>query len=166
MRRLTNFYDFRFKWTATAAIGIHPTKAWLWQLVNFKNAIWTWGHFRRTICNKKFFLSLIKDWKKTYIRISSTKWKIRYANHKFSFSHEYLKHQTALFKHFWSLKNKGLTPEIQWSILKKSNTPKCFDSNLCLEEKIQIMTCAVPEKLLNQRCELIARCRHWNKFRL
>ena len=34
------------------AIGIHPTKAWLSQLVNFKNAIWTWRHFRRTICNK------------------------------------------------------------------------------------------------------------------
>ena len=41
MRWLTDFYDFRFKWTATAAIGIHPTKAWLSQLVNFKNAIWT-----------------------------------------------------------------------------------------------------------------------------
>ena len=52
MRWLTNFYDFRFKWTATAAIGIHPTKAWLSQLVNLKNAIWTWGHFRRTIRNK------------------------------------------------------------------------------------------------------------------
>ena len=26
---LTNFYDFRFKSTTTAAIGIHPTKAWL-----------------------------------------------------------------------------------------------------------------------------------------
>ena len=26
------FYDFRFKWTATAGIGIHPTKAWLSQL--------------------------------------------------------------------------------------------------------------------------------------
>ena len=51
MRWLTIFYDFRFKWTVTA-IGIHPTKAWLSQLVNFKNAIWTWGHFRRTICNK------------------------------------------------------------------------------------------------------------------
>ena len=50
MRWLTNFYDFRFKWTATAAIGRHPTKAWLSQLVNFKNAIWTWGHFRRMIC--------------------------------------------------------------------------------------------------------------------
>ena len=52
MRRLTNMYDFRFKWTATAAIGIHPTKDWLSQLVNFKNAIW---HFRRTICNRIWF---------------------------------------------------------------------------------------------------------------
>ena len=55
MRWLTNFYDFIFKWTATAAIGIHPTKAWLLQLVIFKNAIWTWGHIRRTICNKIVF---------------------------------------------------------------------------------------------------------------
>ena len=41
MKWQTKFYDFSFKWTATAAIGIHPTKAWLLQLVNFKNAIWT-----------------------------------------------------------------------------------------------------------------------------
>ena len=32
MRRLSNFYDFRLKWTATAAIGIKTTKAWLSQL--------------------------------------------------------------------------------------------------------------------------------------
>ena len=57
MRWLTNFYGFSFKWTATAAIGIHPTKALLSQLVNFKNAIWTWG---RTICNKILFLNLEK----------------------------------------------------------------------------------------------------------
>ena len=57
IRWLTNFYDFRFKWTATAAIGIHPAKAWLSQLVNFKNAIWTWG---RTICNK----NVLETWKK------------------------------------------------------------------------------------------------------
>ena len=36
MRWLTNVYDFRCKWTAIAAIGIHPTKAWLSQLVNLK----------------------------------------------------------------------------------------------------------------------------------
>ena len=41
MRWLTNFYEFRFKWTATTGIGIHPTKAWLSQPVNFKNVIWT-----------------------------------------------------------------------------------------------------------------------------
>ena len=56
------------------------------------------------------------------------KWKIRYGNHKFSFSHEHLKNQTALSKHYWGLKNKGLTPDIQWSILKRSNTPKSIDS--------------------------------------
>ena len=30
MRWLTNFYDFRFKWTATAGIGIHPTDCHSW----------------------------------------------------------------------------------------------------------------------------------------
>ena len=30
----------------------YPTKAWLSQLVNFKNAIWSWG---RMICNKILF---------------------------------------------------------------------------------------------------------------
>ena len=33
----------------------NPTKTWLSQLMNFKNAIWTWGHFKRTICNKIVF---------------------------------------------------------------------------------------------------------------
>ena len=55
MKWLTNSYDFRFKWTATSGIRIHPTKTQLSQLVNFKKAIWTWGHFRRMICNKILF---------------------------------------------------------------------------------------------------------------
>ena len=37
-----------------------PPKVWLSQLVNFKNAIRTWRHFRRTICNKIVFLNLEK----------------------------------------------------------------------------------------------------------
>ena len=65
MRWLTNSYDFSFKWTATPAIGIHPTKAWLSQLVNFKNAIWTWRHFRRMIFNKITF-STRKNATETY----------------------------------------------------------------------------------------------------
>ena len=47
----------RLKSTATVAIGIHPSKAWLLQLVSFKNAIWL---FRRSICNKNFVLNLEK----------------------------------------------------------------------------------------------------------
>ena len=65
IRWLTNYYDFSFKWTATEAIGIHPTKAWLSQLVNFKNAICTWGHFKRAICNK-FCFKLGKNATETY----------------------------------------------------------------------------------------------------
>ena len=65
MRWPTKFYDFRFKWTATAAIGIHPPKAWLSLLGNFKNATWTWGHFRRTICNN-IVLNLEKNATETY----------------------------------------------------------------------------------------------------
>ena len=63
--------------------------------------------------------------KKTYIGLASTKWKERYSNHKFTFSHEHLKHHKALSKQ--CLKNKGLNPEIEWSILTKSNTPNSFD---------------------------------------
>ena len=106
--------------------------------------------------------------KKYYIGVSSTNFKIRYGNHKYSFSHEHQKNQTALSKHYWGLKNKGLTPDIQWSILKRSSTPKSFDSrcNLCLEEKIHILFFPEPKILLNKRNELIARCRHWAKFKL
>ena len=62
MRWLTNFYDFSFKRTATAAIGIHPTKAWLWQLLKriecfrllFDHPAW----------NEHQFLSGIRDSRK------------------------------------------------------------------------------------------------------
>ena len=65
LRWLTYFHDFRFKLTVTAPIGIHPTKAWLSQLVNFKNAIWTWGHFRRKYTIKLCF-KLGKNVTETY----------------------------------------------------------------------------------------------------
>ena len=38
--------------------------------------------------------------------------------------------------------------------------------NLCLEEKIYILIYKWPDKLLNKRSELIARCRHKTKFKL
>ena len=38
--------------------------------------------------------------------------------------------------------------------------------SLCLEEKIPILIHKWPDKLLNKRSELIARCRHKTKFKL
>ena len=37
MRWLTNFYDFRFKWTATAGIGIHPSDCHSWGISNMQS---------------------------------------------------------------------------------------------------------------------------------
>ena len=65
MRWLTNFYDFRFKGIAIPGIGIHPTKAWFSQLVNFKNAIWTWGHLEERYAIK-FCFKLGKNATETY----------------------------------------------------------------------------------------------------
>ena len=53
---MTHFYDFQSKLTATAAIGIHPTKAWLSQLVNlnsFKYAV-------NSISFQTFFVQVFK----------------------------------------------------------------------------------------------------------
>ena len=73
MRRLTNFYDFRFKWTATAAIGIYPTKTWLSQLVNFKNAIGMWGHLEERYAIK-FCFKLGKNATETYGMLQTAFW--------------------------------------------------------------------------------------------
>ena len=45
-------FSMLFLYIIGVGIGIHPTKAWLSQLVNFKNAILTWG---RKISNKVLF---------------------------------------------------------------------------------------------------------------
>ena len=88
--------------------------------------------------------------RKSYTGVSSTNWKIRYGNHKFSFSHEHQKIKLHYLNIIGDWKIKGY---IQWSILKRSNTSKSFDSrcNLCLEKKMNILLFPEPKKLLNKR---------------
>ena len=62
MRWLTNFHDFRFKLITTARIGIHPTKAWLSQLVNFKNAMWTLEGYAIKFCFTLGKMSWDESW--------------------------------------------------------------------------------------------------------
>ena len=108
-------------------------------------------------------LNLVHDHLSSNNQKSQGLYKLRYDHHIHSFSHEHLKNQTALSIFGGTLKNRGLTPKIQWKFLKRSFDGRC---NLCLEEKIQIMMYIDPFNLLNQRCDFIARCRLRNKFRL
>ena len=64
--------------------------------------------------------------------------------------------------------NGGLTPKIQWKLLKWFTNPSFLDGGCILypEEKKEIMWYIDSVNLLNQRYDLIDRCRRKNKFRL
>ena len=76
---------------------------------------------------------------------------------------------TALLTFLWELKKSTKeTPKLTWSVLSVvpaySNISKwCL---LCLNEKLLIANYPDQKQLLNKRSELIAKCRHENKFLL
>ena len=105
--------------------------------------------------------------KKVYIGISSVRWKLVYNNYIHSFSREHLKHQTALSKHFWKLKNRGLTLKIQWKKLKDIQLLAALMKDVIYAWRKRYKLLYIdPVDLLNQRCDFIARYRHRNKFKL
>ena len=102
----------------------------------------------------------------TYVGLTETPFKARFANHKSSFSDPSKRHRTELSKHVWYLKEARLKFKITWRILKQTS-PYCPASNRCnlrLWEKYFII--CKPELTLNKRNELVTSCRHANKFLL
>ena len=103
----------------------------------------------------------------TYVGLTETSFKLRYANHKQTFKNQKLQTKTELSKHIWSLKKQNKEFDISWKILAKARpysniTKKC---NLCTKEKYIIMF--QPERAsLNQRGGVIASCLHAGKFTL
>ena len=85
-----------------------------------------------------------------------------------SFSNPRLRYQTSLSKYFWGLKDKGLSPQIKWEIIRHSSTANIFNGrcNLCLDEKISIINFKNGKLLLNERNEFVFKCRHKGKFKL
>ena len=55
---------------------------------------------------------------KEYIGESSLKWKFRHYNHSQTFNNPLLRNQTAISKYYWELKDQGLTPIVNWKIIK------------------------------------------------
>ena len=76
------------------------------------------------------------------------------------------KTDTELSKEYWRLKELNAQPHIKYYIMKKcpptKRTGPCY---LCLNEKLFILE-HKGDNLLNKRTELIAKCRHKNKFKL
>ena len=73
----------------------------------------------------------------TYIGITSLNWKFQYYNHKQLFNNPLLRNQTAFSKYPWKLKDEGLTPIINWKVLKKSSSTSSLHAwyNIYQEEK-------------------------------
>ena len=101
-----------------------------------------------------------------FVKLASLKIKQRYGNHKKSFNHEKHRTDTELSKEYWRLKELKAQPQVQFSILKRCPPTKrtgiCY---LCLNEKLFIIEHRGND-LLNQRNELISKCRHKIKFKL
>ena len=104
---------------------------------------------------------------KDYIGLTSTTFKERLGNHKRSFTNKSLVNASELSKHIWQLKQNGKSYNIKWSIIQQAApyNPATKRCNLCLAEKYHIMT-ANKQRTLNKRSELVAKCRHKQKYKL
>ena len=103
----------------------------------------------------------------SYYGCCETDCKARYYNHKQSFKTSSKRHQAELSRLVWRLKDEGHVPAIKWSIVCKampysSGAMRC---QLCLAEKLATLW-ANPDTTLNKRSELVAKCRHSNKYKL
>jgi len=105
--------------------------------------------------------------KKCYYGQSEPEFKSRLANHTKSFKYRSYEKDTELSKYIWSLKDSEKPYDIAWSIAATASQYKCGTRkcDLCITEKYMIAM-AEPESLLNQKSELISKCRHCNKFYL
>ena len=102
----------------------------------------------------------------TVIGMTEHVFKTRYNNHKLSFKDRKYSHDTVLSKQIWDLKDRNNDYKINLRIIKRESAYKGKPSrcNLCLAEKVCILT-AQNASLLNKKCnELVTKCRHENKF--
>ena len=103
----------------------------------------------------------------SYYGCCETDFKARYYNHKQSFKTLSKRYQTKLSRLVWRLKDECHILVITWSIVCKAKaySSGAMHCQLCLAEKLAILW-ADPDTKLNKRSELVAECRHRNKYKL
>ncbi|XP_057301871.1 uncharacterized protein LOC130636231 [Hydractinia symbiolongicarpus] len=106
--------------------------------------------------------------KKAYIGLTEKEFKERYGGHKLSFNNKKYMNSTTLSTYIWQLKDQNITPELNWSIVKRvrSYSNKSKSCPLCLQEKLEILSYENKDELLNKRSEIVSKCRHMNKYLL
>ena len=75
--------------------------------------------------------------------------------------------RSTLAAHVWEVRDSGLSPIVEWSILQRSNAYQPGDHycGICLWE-VTLICFADQEESLNKRTELKQGCRHKAKFKL
>lgn len=103
----------------------------------------------------------------SYIGLTETTFKARYANHKASFRHSGKRHSTELSKHIWHLKDNSIDFTLSWKIIKRAAaySPSNNKCSLCNWEKYFIIF-TPHQATLNKRNELASICRHASKYLL
>ena len=109
-----------------------------------------------------------REVRKTYIGLTEPAWKKRYTVHMHTFRNRETPNDTSLSKYIWGLKDGGIHYSIKWSILRKAQgyNRSSKTCGLCLTEKLLICEFQDKENLINDRSELVSKCRHFNKHLL
>ena len=114
----------------------------------------------------KNYIKSSKPLRKIYHGTSKGTSKQRYENQKKSFNNKQRRADTELSKEYSRIKEFKAQPQVKLYFLKKYRPAKrtviCY---LCLNEKLFIIE-HQRNDLINQRTELISKCKHKNKVKL
>ena len=101
---------------------------------------------------------------KRYIGVTQRDFKSRFYNHISSFRYPYKRGTTRLSDFIWRLKEKGITYDLKWKILKRCRPYRSGSRicNICDVERWLILKGTYKKKnnLLNVRKQLLEHCPH------
>ena len=99
---------------------------------------------------------------------STTLFKRRFYSHKQSFTNPKRQHDTTLSEYVWERESAGHHPSITSEVLSHAPAYRKGqrECQLCLEEKYFILHVHNNPQYLNQRTELLSKCRHKAGFTL
>ena len=107
----------------------------------------------------------------TYLGVTDPEWKLRHGNHKQDFKKPAHRGRTCLSKYIWSLKDKGLVEDIDysisWALITRASSFSATSGQcrLCLMEK-SLLVLKPHLGSLNDRDEFFCHCRHKEKLLL